>query len=91
MCGEKADAYKNVIKDWELMLFSLIEGFRDRRFPTQLKQDCFMTFNPTNCFVIKMKILQQEKRRIRIMIFFTVNAEETDKLKPFLIGRAAKL
>lgn len=91
VCGEKADVNENVVKDWKEKLLSLIEGYSPSNIYNADETGLFYDLQPdkTLCYRNE-KCFGGKKSKIRLTVLLAVNADGTDKLKPFVIGRAVK-
>ncbi|GBM76186.1 hypothetical protein AVEN_146107-1 [Araneus ventricosus] len=89
MCREKADVNENVVKDWKEKLRSLMEGHSPSNIyntnETGLLYD--LQLNKMLCYRNE-KCFGGGKSKMMITVLLAVNADGTDKLKPFVIGRA---
>lgn len=91
VCGEKADVNENVVKDWEEKLLSLIEGYSPSNIYNADETGLFYDLQPDKTLCYKNeKCFGGKKSKMRLTVLLAVNADGTDKLKPFVIGRAVK-
>lgn len=90
MLGEKSDVDEKVVNEWNEKLLSLIK--EHQTFTTQIKENCFITYNPNKkLFLRNEKFYRGKKSKMKFAVLLTVNVDGTHKLKSLAIGRSENL
>ena len=91
VCGDKANVKENVANDWKENLLSLIEGYSPSNIYNADKTGLFYVLAPdeTLCYRDE-KCFGGKKSKTRFTVLLAVNADGSDKLKPFVIERSVK-
>lgn len=91
ICGESSSVNVGVCSDWHTKLSSIIEDYEPRNIFNTDETGLFFKCMPDKTFTFKDEKCHGGKHsKERITVLLAVNMNGSEKLKPLIIGKAAK-